>query len=216
MKKIIILPIFVLAIINISCQGSFNVNSDDNIQNIFDKNEINDLNSIVKFVDKLILSKSNETDIELAYHDYFESLSETIKNDSKIPSAFNEKEKYTFLESLDKSTFNEFFRIRTQLKNVRYKDTVLTNVDNVKLLKINLSGKFMIYLEKNGETDEFYKKLHESIEVAGDLPPSFATWFPLNHKDFDFQLTKNRLWAAVYLLRMEGLIEDKIEYYTNN
>jgi len=214
-KKNIFLLILALVIINISCQNSFNVKNDDNIQNLFNENEIKDLNSIIKFTDKAILSKTNEKDIELAYHDYFELLSKSIKKYSKIPSAFDEKEKYTFLESLDKSTFNEFFRIRTQLKNVRYKDTILTNIDNIKLLELNLSGKFMNYLEKTGETDEFYKDLHKSIEIAGDLPPSFAIWFPVNHKDFDFQITKNRLWAAVYLLRMEGLIEDKIEYYKN-
>jgi hypothetical protein len=215
MKKIIFFPILVLAIINISCQDSFTVKNDENIQNLFDEKEISDINSIVEFVDNKMLSKSNEKNIDLAYHTYFESLSKTIKEDSRIPSAFDEKEKYSFLESLDKNTFNDFFRIRTQLTNVRYKDTILTNIDNVKLLEINLSGKFMKYMEKTGETDDFYKKLHESIEIAGDLSPSFATWFPVNHKDFDFNIVKNRLWAAVYLLRMEGHINDKIEYYMN-
>lgn len=215
MNKIIFLPILVLAIINISCQDSFKVENDDNIQNLFSEKEIVDINSIIKFADNKMLSKSNEKNIDLAYHNYFESLSKNIKEDSRIPSAFDEKEKYSFLESLDKNTFNDFFRIKTQLKNVRYKDTILTNIDNVKLLKINRSGKFMKYLEKTGETDEFYKELYETIEIAGDLPPSLATWFPVNHKDFDFNIVKNRLWAAIYLLRMEGHINDKIEYYMN-
>ena len=215
MKKIIFLPILVLAIINSSCQDSFTVKNDENIQNLFSEKEINDINSIVKFVDNKVLSKSNDKNIDLAYHNYFESLSKTIKEDSRIPSAFDEKEKYSFLESLDKNTFNDFFRIRNQLKNVRYKDTILTNIDNVKLLKINASGKFMEYLGKTGETDDFYKELHENIEIAGDLPASFGTWFPVNHNDFDFNKVKNRLWAAVYLLKMEGHINDKIEYYMN-
>ena len=213
MKKFIVLPILILAIINTSCQDNFTVKNDENIQNIFSEKEINDINLMVKFVDKKMLSKSNEKDIDLAYHAYFESLSKTIKEDSGIPSAFDEKEKYSFLESLDKNTFNDFFRMRTQLKNVIYKDTVLTNIDNLKLLKINSSGKFMNYLEKTGKTDDFYKKLHETIEIARDLPASFGTWFPINHEDFDFDKVKDRSWAGVYLLRMEGHIYDKIEYY---
>lgn len=215
MKKIIFLPILVFATINVSCQDSFNVKNDENIQNLFSEKEINEINSIVQFVDNKMLSKTDEKKIDLAYHDYFESLSKTIKEDSKIPSAFDEKEKYTFLESLDKSTFNEFFRIRTHLKNARYKDTTLTNIDNIKLLKIRSSGRFIDYLAKSGVNEKFYADLYESIEIAGDLPASFATWFPVNHKDFNFNIVKNRLWAAVYLLRMEGHIEDKIEYYIN-
>ena len=215
MKKIIFLPILVLAIINISCQDSFTVKNDENIQELFTTKEINDINSIIKFVDNKMIAKSNEKNVDLAYHSYFDSLSKTIKEDSKIPSAFEEEEKFSFLESLDKNSIEQIFRIKTKIEKVKYKDKILTNVENVKLVNLNSTGKFMNYLEKIGETDEFYKKLHESIEIAGDLPPSFATWFPVNHKEFDFKVTKNRLWASVYLLRMEGLIEDKIEYYTN-
>jgi hypothetical protein len=73
----------------------------------------------------------------------------------------------------------------------------------------------MDYLATPGENDEFYKELHESIKIAGDISPSSATWFPVNHKDFDFEIVKNRLWSAIYLLRMEGHMDDKIEYYMN-
>jgi hypothetical protein len=101
MNKIILLPILVLVIINISCQDSFKVENDDNIQNLFSEKEIVDINSIIKFADNKMLSKSNEKNIDLAYHNYFESLSKNIKKDSIIPSAFDEEEKYSFLESLE-------------------------------------------------------------------------------------------------------------------
>ena len=215
MKKIAFLLIIVLAIINISCQNRFTVKNDENIQNLFSEEEMTEINSIVRFVDNKMLSKSNQKNVDLAYHEYFELLSKKIKEDSLIPSAFGEEERFSFLESLDENTFNEIFWIRNQLKKVRCKDTILTNIDNVRLLKLRSTGRFMDYLEITGQSDEFYKKLHEFIKIAGDIPSSIAIWFPMNHKQFDFKITKNRLWASVYLLRMEGQLDDKIEYYMN-
>jgi hypothetical protein len=107
MKKFITLTFLIMVIINISCQDNFNVKNDENIQKLFDNEEIKDLNSIVKYADEMVLSKSTEKNINHAYHNYFESLSKQIEGESKIPSAFGEKEKYSFLESLDEDTFKE-------------------------------------------------------------------------------------------------------------
>jgi len=199
----------------ISCQKKFNVNSDEIIVEIFSTQEIIALNSIIEYVDNMVLSESNEKSINQAYHNYFEKLTEYIKEGSVFPAPFDETKKYEFLENLDKNTFNEIFRMDNHLKRVKYKDTILTNLNNIKMLEINSSGRYMEYLKKVGQSDEKFKQIHESIEIAGDISPSIATWFPMNHNEYDFEVVKNRLWAAVYLLRMEGLIEDKIENYLN-
>lgn len=215
MKILIALSVLFLVPGNVFCQDSFTVKKDKYIQLLFNEKEINDLNSIVKYVDNEVLSKYYDNNINQAYHNYFESLSKKIEEDSNIASAFDEEEKYAFLKSLDKNTFKEIFIIKTHLDWARYKDTIVQNIDNIRLLQLNPSGKFIDYLEKTGESDDYYEKLHDSIKIAGDLPGSFATRFPVNHNDFDFNLIKNRLWAAVYLLRMEGHMDYKIEYYLN-
>jgi len=121
--------------------------------------------------------------------------------------------KFKFLETLDEEAFAAIWRMADYLKMVKYKDTILTDLHGFKSLKLNTQGKYMIYLKETGKSDNWYAELHKSIDIAGDISPSFFTWFPMHQKEFDFTLFKNRLWAAVLLLRMGEPFDESVERY---
>ena len=116
---------------------------------------------------------------------------------------------------MDTTAFNDIWRISTNIKMVRYQDTIYRDLENFKTLNLRPVGNYMNYLKQLGETDEFFKSLHESIEVAGDLPASTAVYFPENHNEFDFNIPKNRLWATIYILRIEEPVDMKMKRYLN-
>jgi len=215
MKNLIILPIILLTMVQIYCQKKFDVKSDENILEIFSIQEIKDLNSIVEYVDNRVLSVSNKESLDEAYHDYFGKMSGLFEKDSVFPVHFDEIEKHKFFGNLNKSTFDAIFRMTTYREKVRYKDTILTNPDNMKILKFNSTGRYMEYLEKVGQSDKKFKEIHKIIEISGDIPMTVNMWVSDNHEDFDFEIIKNRLWAAISMLRFEGRSDDKIKRFLN-
>ncbi len=210
-------PILLLALMLTlcSCQHRVDLGTDKLLTKTFSKDEIQSFESMVDYVDKMVLAKTKETDINKAYHQFFELMSQTIKDSSKFLVPFNEKDKYDFLEKMDTTAFNDIWRISTNLKMVRYQDTIYRDLENFKTLYLKPVGKYMDYLKKLGDTDEFFKSLHESIEVAGDLPASIAVYFPENHNKFDFNIPKNRLWATIYILRIQESVDIKMKRYLN-
>ncbi|MGD9929414.1 MAG: hypothetical protein AB7U05_05310 [Mangrovibacterium sp.] len=204
-----------LTLIMFSCQDRLDLTTDKLLTEAFTKNEINSLESMVDYVDKMVLAKTNEADINEAYHQFFELMSQMIKDSSKFLVPFSEKDKYDFLEKMDTTAYNDIWRISTNVKMVKFQDTIYRDLENFKALKLRPVGNYMDYLKKLGDTDEFFKSLHESIEVAGDLPASIAVYFPDNHNKFDFNIPKNRLWATIYILRIEEPVDMKMERYLN-
>jgi len=201
---------FLLTGIFFSCNNKFELKSDKLLTETFNKKEIKGFESMVNYVDLMVLERTNVTDINKAYHSFFEEMSRTIKDSSKFLVPFNDDVKYEFLENLDTSIFNDIWQIIIP-KVVKYHDTLYRDLENLKYLELRSVSSYIEYLKKLGQTDEFFKNLHENIVLAGGMPASIAIWFPENHNKFDFTIPKNRLWAAIYILRIEESLEMKIE-----
>src|SRR5690606_24630417 len=157
------------------------------------------------------------SDVNQAYHAYFESMETYVENGNNFPDYGLVKDtvKFQFLESLDKEAIDAIWRIDDRVRRViKYKDTWLNNV-RTKVLEYNVMGRYMEYLEEIGKSDSVYYHFHESMMVAGDIAPSIVLWFNGVHEDYDFTIFKNRLWATVFLLRMGDPMDEKIERYLN-
>jgi hypothetical protein len=75
----------------------------------------------------------------------------------------------------------------------------------------------MDYLEEIGKEDPFYKILHRDFTKLGNLSAStYGILFIERLTNFDFNIPKNRLWAAICLLRKEEPIEKKLDRYFEN
>ena len=60
-----------------------------------------------------------------------------------------------------------------------------------------------------------YGKSKKGKATVGGFSAADSNWFPRNHSAFDFTIPKNRLWAAIYILRMEETYEMKMDRYLN-
>ncbi len=207
------LIISIISIVMISCQDEIDLRSDKYISDIFTKKEIKEIEKMISYVDNMVLSNTETKDIDHAYHMFLDKIDRTIQDSSRFLVPFEEEKKYQFLENLDPIVFKEFWNMSDHLKMARYKDTIYRDLENYKSLDISPVGRYVEYLKKVGEKDEFYISLGEQIELAGDLPAANALWFPKNHRKFDFTIHKNRLWVVVYILRIEEHHDKKMERY---
>lgn len=159
------------------------------------------------------MDNTQAKDINQGYHDYFDKLKPYILEGKFYPSLVKDSVKFKFLETLDEEAFAAIWRMDENVRKLRYKDTILTDLHGFKWLKLNYQAKYLIYLKETGESDNWYAELYKSIEIAEDISPSFSAWFPMHHQEFDFALFKNRLWAAVLLLRMGDSFTERVERY---
>jgi hypothetical protein len=215
MRNTKLILLIIIAIPLFSFQWKVNLQSDKQLNGIFSKSEIKEIEKMVSYVDSMVLKNTNTADINEAYHRFLEKLNQTIQDSSKFLVPFEEEKKYQFLESLDSTVFNDFWQMGNFVKISRYKGTIYRDLDGYKHLNLHPFGRYMAYLEKVGKEDDFYKSLKENIEISGDIPVSMSIWVPANHQKFDFNLPKNRLWVTVYILRIEEHHDKKMERYLN-
>ncbi len=213
MEKIKITLLIVIGFTLFSCQTKFNLQSDKDLNEVFTKNELNEIEKMIHYVDDRVIEITGNKDIEQAYHQLLDKLLYPIEDGSVYLVPFDEEEKYEFLQSLDTTVFNEFWTIERVRKAV-YQDSIYE--DGYQFLELNSSGRYVTdYLERIGKDDDYYKSEKETIELAGGLAPTIVAWFLKNHNEFDFTIPKNRLWATIFVLRIEEPHDKKMERYLN-
>ncbi|WP_419211918.1 hypothetical protein ACNR9Q_14375 [Maribacter sp. X9] len=212
MNKLIVILSFLITTTQLWNQKKIDLTSDESLTKIFNQTEIKGLESMVRYVDNMVLNRKNETDINKAYHLFFEEIAQS--KEYIVP--FEEIEKYKFLENLDSIQFATIWNFAYHIDMISTGDTIYRNLDNFKMLNIKPYSKYMDYLKVIGKDDAYFKSLQQEFEGAGNLMQDSAEWFPKNHTKFDFNIPKNRLWAAVYLLRREETTEMKLDRYLKN
>lgn len=213
MKKLTFPIIAILAILQSCTSTKSKLVPDEPAKKIFNQTELAGFEKMIGFVDSVILDNSKVTDINQGYHDYFEKLKIYVSDGKMFPALLKDTVKFKFMETLDEEAFSAIWRMDDYARMAKYKDTILTELHGLKMLELNLSGKFMIYLKETGKSDSRYANLYNVIEAAGDIPPSIAGWFPYHHQELDFNSYKDRLWANVFLLRLCDPFEERIERY---
>lgn len=162
---------------------------------------------MIKLVDSKVAANENVTDINQAYHVYFEKLNASAAT-GKMPLAlFCDSVKFSLPETLGNEAFSAIWEISESAKT----DSASMDIPVAKILMLNLQGKYMRYLKETGKSDSLYSGIVGGIESSGDISPSVISWFLAQHKAFDFTLFKNRLWATVFILRMSEPAEERTE-----
>ena len=212
MNKLIVILSFLITTTQLLSQKNIDLASDESLTNIFNQTEIKGLESMIQYVDNMVLNRENETDVNKAYHLFLEEIAQS--KEYIVP--FEETAKYKFFESLDSIQFATLWNFSYHIDMINTGDTIYRNLDNFKMLDIKPYSKYMDYLKVIGKDDAYFKSLQQEFEGAGNLMQDSAEWFPKNHTNFDFNIPKNRLWAAVYLLRREETTEMKLDRYLKN
>ncbi len=212
MNKLILILTTILIIAN-SCVGQNDLDSKQ-IGKYFDKKEKKELVKIISFVDSLVLSKTELKEIDKAYHQYFDLLHENAAN-GDLDWAFDEEMKYNFLFNIDSTVFNKIWFKSTTSRIVKTRDTTLYNPEDFISIDLNNKGDFVKLIYDLGKNNEYYKDFYGAIEISGGLSPTIVAGFLYNHKNFDFNNSNDRLWAAVFLLTLEESVEKKVKRYLN-
>ncbi|NKI25248.1 hypothetical protein HCG49_01570 [Arenibacter sp. 6A1] len=212
MKIILIISLALLTIPPILGQENLDLRSDGLISKTFSEKEIQGLESMVRYVDNLVTKGKNQPDINNAYHLFFEKIAQSTEYNVPI----KETEKYQFLKNLDSVQFSVVWRFVTDINMLSIRDTVYRNLDNFPQLVIKPFSIYMDYLEEVGKEDSYFNVLQKNFEAAGGFSAGDAYWFPRNHSAFDFTVPKNRLWAVIFILRMEETYEMKLDRYLAN
>jgi hypothetical protein len=213
MRNLIILILLVLAIQQSFAQRIEKLKVDKTAKMIFTSTELKGIKEMIQFVDGLVSDSTDIEDINHAYHAYFNNCKSYIEAGTFYPALLKDSVKFEFLETIDKTAFDAIWRIDDSVRKIRFRTLALDSVIGIKTLELNYLGKYLKYLEETGSADSRYDGIFETIEIAGDISPSTATWFPMHHVEFDFSLFKDRLWATVFLLRMGDPLEEKVERY---
>ncbi|WP_320017778.1 hypothetical protein [Labilibaculum manganireducens] len=221
MSKLLGLSALFILLVLVSCQSTTKnrlvMSSDQLLMETFSVKQIESLQSIVAYVDDMVLSKTKTENIEEAYHEYFDSLSKQLENGItkdgfKLNAPFKEQEKYQFLKNIDKDVFNGIWVLVAESKVLSA--SKIASLDQMKDLELSTSGLYMDYLNKLGVTDNRYKDLYDLIQSTGGMvgPSTFMSV----HEGFDFGVVKNRLWAAIYLLNLKDIDIEMKGYQEEN
>lgn len=213
MKNLIISTLVVLALLQSCTPTNSKLIPDETAKTIFSPNELNGIEKMISFVDSLILDNTKTTDINQGYHNYFENLNIYLSEGPMIPALLKDTAKFKFMETLDEDVFSAIWRMDDYVRMAKYKDSILSDLHGFKMLELNLAGKYMIYLKETGKRDSLYSFIYNNIEASGDISPSIVGWFLTNRQKLDYNLFKDRLWAAVFLLRLCDPFEERIERY---
>ncbi len=215
MKKLKTALLIVIGCTMFSCHSRFELKSDKHLNEIFLENELQEIQKMITYVDNMLIESTANKDINKAYHQMLDKIDQTMQDSSMFFVPFEEKEKYSFLERLDTTVFNEFWYMGNHVRKTIYKDSIYKDLKGYKFLNLKRSGKYSYYLEKVGESDAYYRMLKESLEAAGGLTPSIVASFLKMHNKLDFRIPKNRLWVALFMLSIEEPHDKKMERYLN-
>ena len=107
--KLLLIPILIAFTILHSCTSPDNSIKPDEIANaIFSPIELAGITKMIQFVDSILCDKANTSDINQAYHAYFESMETYIEKENTFPDfgVVKDSVKFKFLESLDKAAID--------------------------------------------------------------------------------------------------------------
>tara|TARA_R110002049_G_scaffold14886_3_gene61938 strand:- start:1492 stop:2094 length:603 start_codon:yes stop_codon:yes gene_type:complete len=196
MKYIYAFTVFLLVTSSLFAQEKIDLKKDTILTEVFSTREIKGLETIVDYADKIVLLNTDTKDISYGYHLFIEKMS-IAENKNEIFKVDGVKDKNTFFKNLDKNTFNAIWLKPTSINGKK------TSNNDYRLLDITTIKSFGEYLKKVGAEDGYYAYFYKSISNIGSLTLDDALFFYAKHKDFDFDIPKNRLWAAIFVLTRE-------------
>lgn len=173
-----------------SCSQPDPLESDNSLTLFFSKQQIEDIGLMIKYADIIVTKKTKESDINLAYHAYFDYLKRCMFEGEYVVPLKNAKS-FLFFDEISESTYGVFWHLAESFSF----DS--TSCDENPIISLNINGAYVKYLEKLGVTDSFFYYLHDNISFAGDLSRSQLILRLSNDDTIDFRTNPYRILAMV-------------------
>ncbi|TKG97231.1 hypothetical protein EYV94_02030 [Puteibacter caeruleilacunae] len=206
MKRLMTI-VLVAAAIMTSCttktnksKSSVDLPTDQTAQSFFNKEELNVFNQLITFVDQEVLKQTALTDINAAYHQYFKDMDTKIKKKENPLPLFKDVDKIKFLKNLDQTPLNSAIMVNLVQYHPRKGGKVQEKAIEKEVVAFNIRGSFFKYFSTQSHGDPVRSQLSQQLKLIGDFSPVTYTWFPANHREFNFNSYNDRLIASLFLL----------------
>jgi hypothetical protein len=191
----------------------YRLKNDATINRVFNRSEINDLLRIVEFTDSIVTKQSPAVNIDSAYHIFIDSIRVRAVTRGSLIEALDQDIKYNFIFSLNHNLVRNIWNTDSTARKIKYKDTILTNLNDFPRLDLSCRGKFMDYTKLVGKRYPAYKELHYDVSMCGHLSSGLRVGYIKKHHKLNFNILENRLWIAIFILTLEEPIDKKVERY---
>lgn len=180
-----------LLITTLSCQ-SRSLSDFEDVREVFNSEEIADLEKIIDFFNQTICEAENVPDAKVldCYDHFFKrmrSAEQTGVIDTKIPQAAQEQ----LLNGLNPNTFNEIWS-RSLIKGSTPQDKFT--------LSLKVSSKYVRFLKLMARENGKIKNYVKMLEGAGELSTGMVADVMLNYKDYDIRDKRIQLFIAIHYL----------------
>jgi hypothetical protein len=177
-----------------ACNKRPDYETDEIFTATFSEDDIVEINTLIAFVDSVVLSETDDEDINMAYASYLKKLVASMNGwDYIVPINF--KDKFSFLEQVEKSTLGEFWYNFTS-----YYDPKLYPEPYNRFLNINVYGEYVEYMGEVGKSDSMHYYIHDNIMGMRDISSSLVIEFMADSSNIDYHLIKNRLLSMVCIM----------------
>lgn len=193
----------------------FKLSLDPELNTIYSKDEIKDLERLVYFVDEFVQDRTKEKKIKNAYAQFFKNWHEAIY-EGKLTEPILEKEKYAILDTINPQVFESIWEFETDFNSIVYRDSILTDFSGIKYLKLKPRSRFLEYIKVKGKTSEFYNYFYQTMQDVGGISASMNIRYAENMINFDYNTIEDRLFAAIYILNLEVDVTNKLDVYFGN
>ncbi len=190
--------IFLFFLISCSNNNKEKLKSDSIITSVFNKAEIQDLQTILDFFDNEICKNEilEENKINKCYQAFFERIkSEFIETNGTINLQIPFEEQLEMYEKIDISTFDELWIFGKKFPLGSYTDTL-------KSIFINHSGKYSKFLKEVGKKDSIINIYQDHLHGHGDISPQLFSNVLMNYQNYNINDKKVRLIIAIHYLTL--------------
>jgi hypothetical protein len=194
MNNIFLFAVTLISIFSFTQKSILTIKDDPNVQEIFNSDEIPELDMIIKYFDSTIITNTKNQNIAQAYHEFFEKISnnESLQDLKKILD--NDNDTKAFIKKFkNRKVFKEIWKYSY---DYRHKPGDISYMH----LSLNLQGKYFKLLKSIGKNNVFIKEYVNSVQSAGCINPSLIAFIIKNHNAMDFQKPANRLFWAVHYI----------------
>lgn len=189
MKTILIF--FFSLLLSTSC--IYNKGKDKELERVFTKNDIENINRFVGQFDLRIKDKFEAPDIQNSYLMFFNNLKQ-VKTVSEL------EERISFLAPVKKFIYTDMER---KTANKIWILSPVINSDQITNIgKINLKGDFIKFLERVSTENKSLKEYYDSIRIAGDISPSSISFLIDNQSDLNVRDEQIRFVIAVHYMSL--------------
>lgn len=207
MKRIILLNILFFILISCSIKEKRKLESDSIITSVFNKTEIQDLQTILNFFNKQICENEDfdGQNINNYYQDFMKRLkSESIESNGTIYLEIPFEEQLKMYKRIENSTFNEIWLFGKSFP-------LGSSTDTLKSIFINHSGKYPKFLKEVGKKDSIINIYQEQLSNSGDISPQMFSSLLMGYENYNIKDIKVRLVIAIHYLTLndENLRKEK-------